>query len=459
MSFWSKVANWLRPARSQPASSTVTAGYLPPPAPNPAPAAPTVITISTSSSAVDYADFHFGYKLEPEKLFAIFREADAGMPLAMLEVFEHIRLVDGHLGGLCNKRLDAVALGEWSWLPQEKDRRPGAEEVAALFDQVMAETNLDEALEHLALEPHEGFAALEVAWIQRSDGLQVPSYLVPVPSRRFVFDRMTFEPRLTDHMHPTGMPLMSTAGSSWVYATSRRWRKPTQGGRLRAASPWSVFKRMSVRDLLIFAAKFGIPIVVGKYGESSGEATRQALVKAVENIGREGSAILDSESTIDVSTSALRSGGGDQVHGTIVNLCNAEISKIYTGGTLTSDNAGGAGSYGLGNVHAQGEHTQTLADARRLSRALGQISREFIARNRLSSRAMPPRFYSAVERDQEAAAREVRTLAQAGLPLSISHNRRRFNQPPPIGDEDTMRPIELQTAQERNANVETDQTR
>jgi hypothetical protein len=76
---------------------------------------------------------------------------------------------------------------------------------------------------------------------------------VCVPHRRFMFDPQS-RPCLTSktNLYP-GDLLERRPGSSWLRAETRRWQRQVQAGILRTGAWWALFKRMSVRDWLIFA--------------------------------------------------------------------------------------------------------------------------------------------------------------------------------------------------------------
>jgi hypothetical protein len=199
--------------------------------------------------------------------------------------------------------------------------------------------DMEGAIEFLALAPFYGCSYVESAWVTRADGRQVPAELVCVPHRRFMFDPQS-RPCLTSETNPyPGDLLERRPGSSWLRAETHRWRRQVQAGILRTVTWWALFKRMSVRDWLIFAEKFGIPLIIGKPGDDDNETTRKALRAAIDALGTEGRAILGGKATIEVLNQALRSGSGagDHLHPGIVSLANSEISKAITAGTLTSD--------------------------------------------------------------------------------------------------------------------------
>ncbi len=424
------------------APAPIVAGYLPlpPPAPlSPAPSSPHV-EIVTTASRMDYADSYAGYKLTPDRVAAVLRQADWGYPLQMFDMFEHLVMVDGTLRGLYEQRLDEVSAVEWSLRPG--DERAGSIQLATELEVALRAMDTEGMIEHLALQPFLGCSYAEVAWLSRPDGFQVPVEAVCVPHRRFIFDDQS-RPRLTtDANSYPGEPLERRPGSSWVLAETRRWRKQVQAGIMRTVAFWSVFKRMSVRDWLLFAEKFGIPMIVGKYDENTGETTRKALKDAIAALGTEGRAILAHGTFIEVLTDAIRSGGGDHLHQGITALCNAEISKAITAGTLTSD-VGGPGSFALGQVHAQQKHKLHVADARRIGRWIRRyIGQECIVRNGLVELAAPPFLHLHVQKlDLLQDAQTVKTLVEAGLKLSARHQREHFNQPAPSGADDELKPL------------------
>jgi phage gp29-like protein len=416
--------------------------YLPDPPVTPA-AAPKSprIDIVTTPSRLDYTDSFAGFKLTPDRVASIFRQADAGFPLQMIDMFEHVTLGDGHLRGLFEQRMDEVAAQSWSLRPPDGDDSAQSLAVAQLLTEVLSKIDMEALIEHMMLAMAFGYSYAELAWQTRPDGLQVPTEVVCVPHRRFVFDWERWNPHLTSEGNPyPGTPLADLPGSSWVRAQSKRWRKPTQAGILRTATYWAVFKRMSVRDWLIFAEKFGIPMIIGKYTEESSEKTRKALRDAIASLGTEGRAILGDGQIIEVIDPRCEAAAEITFTQGITALANTEISKVFTAGTLTTD-AGGPGSFALGEVHAAQKHKLSLADARRVGNIVSKyISVPFLRRNGIAN-AQPPWLHIHVQKlSLLQDAQTVQTLASAGLKLSARHQREYFNQPAPSGPDDELQP-------------------
>lgn len=416
------------------------ARYLPEPEidiTKPAPAPPR-LEIITTWSRLDYAETFQGYRLTPERVAWILRQADYGWAWQMVDMYEALLLNDGHARGQFEQRMDEV---EVPWTLRPGDDRPGSKQAAEDLEAACRQWDMDGLIQHLELGTFIGYSYAEVPWQTRSDGMQVPVDAVCVPHRRFAFDLQS-RPRLTSELDPyPGQLLERRPGSSWVRAETKRWRKQTQAGLFRTVAYWAVFKRMSVRDWLIFAEKFGIPMIIGKYTENASEKTRQALRDAIEALGTEGRALLAEGATVEVIDKALRSGsgGGDHLHAGITQLANSEISKIISSATLTSD-TGGPGSFALGQVHADQKHKLSLADARRIGIAFQRdIGVEFLRRNNLVDKAAPPWLHLHVQKlSLLTDSQVVKNLAGIGLKLSVGQLREQFGYRAPSGPDDEL---------------------
>jgi hypothetical protein len=202
----------------------------------------------------------------------------------MYDMFESVVLSDGHTRGLYENGLDAVCV-PWTW--RAGRRSPGSMQARRGHHEITAELDMEGAIEHLALQTYFGSAYVEVAWVTRADGRAGAAEIVCVPHRRFMFDDRCV-PAADERGEPVSRrALERRPGSSWIKGETRRWRRQVQAGLLRTVAWWCVFKRMSVRDWMIFAEKFGIPMIVGKVGENDSETTRKALKAAIAALGTE----------------------------------------------------------------------------------------------------------------------------------------------------------------------------
>lgn len=442
MSMFSSIRRlWSRPPRAElerrvipdEAIERIRARYLLPPAP-PSDIAPAGrLEIVTRQSWTDTAMSSAGWRLTPEKLFQIYLQAENGYPEAQCDAFESCYENDGHLQGLITTRKSDI-IGRDLWI-MPGDDRPASKTAAVTLAQRMSSTNLEELVEHLMEAPFVGYSYAETEWAL--DGTwAMPRWWVLPAHRRFQFDR-------------NDVPLLDVDGTSErisVIADPWRWvraemyhRRTPRAGSYRCTSWWATFKRMSVRDWLAFAEKFGIPMILGKYEEDAGVESRRVLEEAVRRIGIDGNAVMSDSTRIDVLNQMTRSGDSTSLHPAIIASANAEMSKAINGATLTSDASGGPGSFALGKVHAGRAHSISVADAKRISRWFQRhVGQPFVDLNNLSN-AAPPALHVALLPDNPLQDAQVtNTLWNIGVPLSLSQIRKKHGLRPPIDAADTL---------------------
>jgi phage gp29-like protein len=387
-------------------------------------------TVSNVRSA-DIPDFyerhrsHPGHGLTPKRIHRIFREAEAGFPELQCDLFEDVLEQDAHLRSLFDTRLEAVAGKEW--IIQAGGDRPEDIRAAELLETALKGTlDLNAIVEHQLTAVAYGWAASEVIWGKVGD-VFAPVHLVNVPHWRFNFgERDEALLRVTDRMHD-GIPI---AEDGWWF-TRRRHRLTVRAGLMRTAIWWSLFKRMAIRDWVSFAERYGLPLAIGKYQTGMPEAEKEALKAAVEMIGRDGYATFNEGCSIEFAKAD--GGGSGEVHPTLVDLCNAELSKLITGATLTSGEGTSTGSYALGRVHQTVSFDRVVSDALKLGYSFAQqIGRPFLEWNGLE--AAPPRLRVNVVPEMDAQQRMALYSSarnELGLELDEDQVRTDFQIKPP----------------------------
>ena len=304
---------------------------------------------------------HPGYGLEPETVLNVFRAAELGHLRAQQDLFDDILESDGNLRALYRARIDGVSGKDWIIQPGADDDVSRA--AAEALERLIRDDELDfvEFLEHQLEAVFRGYSASEIIWEVR-DGLVVPTRFVDVPHRRFRTGERG-ELLLLTEGNTAGVPLEA---GKWV-VSRRRHANLARAGLLRTATWFSLFKRMSFRDWVAFAEKFGVPIPIGEYDDTIADTSptskaRQALETALVDLGDGGAAILEKGTRIYFAEVAARSGDAESVHPAIVDHCDTEIAKLIAGGVLTSD-TGGPGSFALGKVHEGSFFALKIADA------------------------------------------------------------------------------------------------
>jgi hypothetical protein len=175
---------------------------------------------------------------------------------------------------------------------------------------------------------------------------------------------------------------------------------------------WAAFKRWGWRDWQVFAEMFGLPLRVGYYEEGASEASRVALEAAVEAIGTDGYTVLSE--LCELVIKEARSGDAKGVYDSQITVCEQQMSKLFLGGTLTTD-AGGNGSHAQASVHGLHGFNRQLADAKRISTTFERdIATPFVLWNGYGN-AKPPKMRLQIEREASLSdrAQHIAALATA----------------------------------------------
>lgn len=391
---------------------------------------PSLARLQTGGTAkpwyqIDGATFRPGYNLTPARLWSIFRAAEVGQPAAQCDTFEDLLENDGHMRGQYESRMGSVAFRPWILQPgaADDDSRAAARDLTI----ALRTTNMPSCLWHMQQALGYGWSGINIAWQFAEDtGIVAPHYFLCAPHRRFIADMagqgdMRF---LTPEQSAQGVPLLP---GEWIVPI-RPHRMFVRAGFFRTTSWWALFKRMSITDWIVFAEKFGVPLVIGHYEERASPEARAALMQAVTDIGSDGQAVLSEFTKIVIENQATRYGDVAALHPTIAARCDAEISKVITGATLNVE-TGGPGSFALGKVHEGRAVALQYADAFWVQNTFNDaVCLPFVRYNARYKKAAPPQLQIRVQPDMDPLT-EVKVYSQLqlmGLEIEDEQMRERF---------------------------------
>ncbi len=387
---------------------------------------------------------HPGYAVTPAQILAVFREAERGYPQRQCDLVDDLVENDGHLRNLLEQREQAVA-GK-PWVIQADGSDGDSEQAARVLSEAMRRLPLIQVFQHLLGSNRYGYAAAEIDWgiaVVEGAAWIVPTWIAPVPARRFrIATDMTSpgaldELRLyTDAKRPQGDALRP--GKWIVMRRSGTWL--ARAGLMRTAAWPAAAKRLGFRDWLIYSQRFGLPMPIVSYDpevvDDDGIATAEEIVR---RIGSDGGAVVPNHLKLDFHD-ATKGGENSKAHGGLIAHCNAEMSKLINGSTLSNDSTGSGGaSYALGEVHATVRWDNVLFDAESLQEAFRtQLFAAFMHFNNL--RGKPPLLKVQVVRDLDPKARvEIADVMQnkLGIDVSKSQMRQELGFREPTGADDT----------------------
>ena len=386
--------------------------------------------ISTNSLPMDRTPHHPEYGLEPAQVINIYRAAECGWTCHQADLFEGIVERDNHLQACVNGRINAVAGKSWQIMPGGADQQSIV--AAELLDKVLRASNFGDMIAHWLSARYMGWSGAEIVW-GRSGDVVAPLWFIDVPARRFSFDSVDRPELVNQSSHDRE----ALEPGKWIFI---RNRAPFAGltarsGLLRGGSWMSLFKSWSWRDWVIYAEKFGIPLVIGRYSAGANETEKANLEEAVEDIGEAGQATMSKETDIEIAE-AQRGGDSNGLHRSIVKEANEEISKLITGSTLTMA-SGGNGSFAQAEVHANTSFAHVEADASLVaSNASMQLFRSFLKWNGFNT-AEVPRLVIHITRETDGLTRanEAEKLIAMGLDIDSEQMREEFGfRAPPTPD-------------------------
>lgn len=170
------------------------------------------------------------------------------------------------------------------------------------------------------------------------------------------------------HINPVAGTLLrtqtDTSGLPYrdgAFANLLETGSPHDLGLLCKAAPHIIYKRNGMGDFAQFAEIFGQPMREGIY-DGYDELARQKLREDLENMGSSGVFIHPENTQINLIDVPDKSGNSD-LYTKLIALCNAEVSKLILGNTLTTDQ-GDKGTQALGTVHQDVEDKIAHSDRR-----------------------------------------------------------------------------------------------
>lgn len=291
---------------------------------------------------------------------------------------------DGHTGAVLRKRRAAVVALEWTV-------EPGGEAPADLLAAELARVALkrisfDRVCGGLLGSVLTGYAVAEVMW-EAAELSVVPEGAAParrpwiVPSaiklrnpRRFVFAGDAAELRLLTW----DAPVEGIALPERKFILSRFWAEENEdpyGRGLGHDLFWPVFfKRNGIALWNALLERFGQPFVYAEYPPGTPVDERNKLLGALGDIARGAGLVVPQGSLVKLLEVAGGGAATGQAQAKLVEVMNAEISKIVLGETQTTEQ-GPNGARASAEVHDEVRGELRDADAAMLSEDLAPFLR------------------------------------------------------------------------------------
>ncbi len=313
--------------------------------------------------------------LTPQRLIAIMREADGGSLSAQMELYEQMEEKDAHLFSVANTRRLAVTSLPWDVVSGAeiegrhagRVRDPRLAEAAATFCDVTLRSlpGFEESQVHLALAIGRNVAVAEMVWEATGSGLRLRE-LVPVDFGRLVLGDLDEIRLLTGESDFEGIEL--PPDKFIVHAPHAVGGHSSRGGLLRVTSLAFLAKHFAIKDWLIFAEVFGMPVRIARYAPNASVEEKRELIGMLKQLGADATAIFSK--AVDIEIKQTRVPGETNLYENLCLYFDREISKAWLGQTLTTDVVRARASAGVATVHERVRQDLRDDDLRKEARTI-----------------------------------------------------------------------------------------
>lgn len=384
----------------------------------------TAMTVRSPSAGISVAG-----TLTPSRLASVLRGAADGNPRDFFILAEEMEERDLHYASVLRTRKLKVA----GLAPAIEAVSDDARDVA-LADAVrnlMEQPQIPELLFDLLDGLGKGVGVCEILWNTRNNHW-IPRDYEWVDPRFLHPDKATLRTfRLISEASPVyGEPLVP--GKYIVHQPRLKSGLPLRNGLARLVAVMYMLKSFTVRDWWAFAEKFGMPLVIGKYGSNATDEQIRVLIDAIASLASDAGCAIPQSMQLDMQETASRNGGG-ALFKDMATWCDEQTSKAVLGQTMTTDNGG---SYSQANVHNQVRMDIAAWDARQLEDTLN----EFLVRPYIDLNYGPQERYPRVllrisePQDLKAFVDALYPLIDRGLRVQESEIRDRFGLAEPDAD-------------------------
>jgi len=346
-----------------------------------------VVVPRAEDSVRDYP----GVGLTPSRLTAVLQEADDGSLSTAMQLFEEMEEKDAHLYAVANMRRLALTGLDWEIVCGDDVRRnadQAADEAAAYCREVIGGiVGFDEALQHLSLATGRNISVVELVW-DLVNGSLAPIELVPVDFTRLIFDDMDRLRILTADEPRDGIALPP---NKFIVHTPHSVSGHAQrGGLLRVTAMVYLAKNLALKDWMIFAEVFGMPVRIARYEPSATPDEKRELLHMLETLGSNAVGIFSR--AVELQVVEANRGTTGPPYERLIEFLNREMSKAWLGQTLTTDVSGQRGSIAATQIHEQVRQDVLADDMRKEARTIRRDLLEPLARMRFGDSAPVPLF-------------------------------------------------------------------
>jgi phage gp29-like protein len=122
-----------------------------------------------------------------------------------------------------------------------------------------------------------------------------------------------------------------------------------RGGLLRVSALAYLGKHFSMKDWMVFAEVFGMPVRIARYEPSATPEEKRELLAMLQSLGSDAAGVFSK--AVELEMIDARQGSSLPPYERLCEFFNREMSKAWLGETLTTDVSGTRSSLAAAQVH------------------------------------------------------------------------------------------------------------
>jgi hypothetical protein len=320
----------------------------------------------------------------------------------LYDIYHSILTTDGHLAGIVNKRLSAVARERFEFQRNGKPVDEVNEQIKSPWFRAFIKEAINSKLWGFTLCQ---FKRNEAGWITFD-----------------LIDRKHFDPVkrqvLLYETDVTGVPLEAFSNCLVICD------EPRGLGSLATCAPYALYKRGNMGDWAQFCQIFGMPIREYTYSAGDEEARKRLLADAKKQ-GANAVYIHPENSSMTLHEAQGKSGTNDLYERFTAN-CNDEMSIAILGNTLTTKSSEN-GTQALGTVQAKEQMKITEDDVQFILDLLNYDMTDIFASLGVNTEGGEFVRVEAKYQDKQVQINVVSKLKEMGLPMSDEYLYKTFD--------------------------------
>ena len=298
---------------------------------------------------------HIAWGINPERLGAVIKAADAGNTLDWMILAEEIEELYPHYSSVLAKRRRQVAQLPITVAAADDDNPEYVKHAEFVREWIKTGT-LQQAMFDVLDGIGKGFCVHEIVW-ETAPGRIRPKEFLYRPQRFFelsYIDGSTVwlrtETGFQDLM-PHKFLVHTHRSKSGLVARS--------GVTRMIAFLWC-YQTFTLKDWALFVQAYGLPIRVGRYGPEASDGDKKVLWRAVRSIAGDVAAIIPKSMEMEFVTAADRAAGA-ALYEKRMDWLDRTVSKVVLGGTAGTDAI--SGGHAVGREHREAEDDVEKFDA------------------------------------------------------------------------------------------------